>query len=423
VPDENISPTNHMTAASLLLAYSTAASLFVTPPNFSDSTAKAARDSMNLTGVSARRAVDDTTRRPKPLVRRTGAGTIIGGYVDLEYHNLIDQHRSVFDQHRLVPFISAQISNKLHFSTEIEFEHAARLENSGGEAEGAGEVSVEFAHLDYTLHPNFTVRAGVILEPLGYFNTNHDSPLNELTTRPLMNRYIIPSVLREPGVGVTGAFPISSSAYITYDAYVVNGFTSGILSEEGIRVGEGGGLSEEDNNFAKSFVGRLGIAPFSGLEVGVSAHTGKYAAQEGDFTGDERLTITALDAEYRIGDLALIGQYASLKADLPTVGEFAGMANGQNGYYAEADYSFGFRPASEGIEESFWTAVARWERVDLAAGRGGDLLERMTLGLNWRPLSKTVFKLSYEWGWTTAPGLTERGVQDRAVRASVASYF
>src|SRR5258708_6022436 len=86
------------------------------------------------------RAAGDTGSRPlasargiygKPFVRRFGSGTAVGGYASTEfrseYVNELHARRSVFDAHRVVPFIFSDITDRLHFGTEIEFAHATRL--------------------------------------------------------------------------------------------------------------------------------------------------------------------------------------------------------------------------------------------------------------------------------------------------------
>ena len=86
----------------------------------------------------------DSTRRAipsslgiygKPFVRRFGSGTSVGGYVDLEFANNFTTKARSFDQHRLVPFLYSEITDRLHFGTEIEFEHREQNENENSETE------------------------------------------------------------------------------------------------------------------------------------------------------------------------------------------------------------------------------------------------------------------------------------------------
>jgi len=125
---------------------------------------------------------------------------IVGGYFDIQYrahrnsvmetgdYNDIRGGQGVsngFDQQRLVPFIYADITDHVKFASEIEIEHGIRETNDI-------EVSAEFAFVDYLIHESVNLRGGIILLPIGKFNLLHDSPLNDLTDRPLVSTLIIP---------------------------------------------------------------------------------------------------------------------------------------------------------------------------------------------------------------------------------------
>ncbi|MGH7663416.1 MAG: hypothetical protein ACRENI_03845 [Gemmatimonadaceae bacterium] len=353
----------------------------------------------------------------KPFVRR-GGGAAIGGYFDTEYINNIDRRTSEFDQHRLIPFIFAEITDRLHFGTEIEFEH-------GGNVDEGGEVKVEFATFDYAISDALNIRGGIILAPLGRFNLVHDSPVNDLTDRPLVTREILPTTLSEAGLGIFGTVYPSAQTLLSYELYVVNGFDDEILAPGGggggVRVRSGRGQLGGDNNDAKSLVGRLAFSPFLGLELAASAHTGRYAPQGvAGFDGDERLTILAADATFQRGALELLGEYGRVAVDLPP--GTVGVADSQDGYYVQGNYHFGYGllPPST---SSVFTGVVRWDQVDFARGDDGDLNQRLTVGLNWRPVEEAVFKTGFQWNWATPPGTTSRGDADRRFLASMATYF
>ncbi|MDQ3809224.1 MAG: hypothetical protein M3336_02935, partial [Chloroflexota bacterium] len=329
----------------------------------------------------------------------------------------------------LIPFLFAEITDKLHFGTEIEFEHGANIEVEDGEAEGFGEINIEFATLDYSLSEALNLRGGIILTPLGRFNLVHDSPVNDLTDRPLVDQGIIPTTLSEAGFGLFGTIYPTGRSLVSYELYLVNGFTDGVLTESSVRVRDGRGLRGEDNNFAKSVVGRLAFSPFLGLELGASAHTGKYGSRGSDedggdttVAGDGRLTIWALDATWQRGRFELLGEYGHVNIDLPDVLRDAGVADAQDGYYVQANYHFGhgwIPPTASSV----FTGVVRWDRVDFSRGAPGDVLERLSLGLNWRPVEDAVLKSDFQWNWPTAPGSTRRGAPERRVLVSLATYF
>jgi hypothetical protein len=156
--------------------------------------------------------------------------------------------------------------------------------------------------------------------------------------------------------------------------------------------------------------------------VGTSAHTGKYASRSDIFTGDERLTIWALDATFQRGPVELLGEYGRVDADVPGAFAATGIVGTQDGYYVQGNYHFlhGLVPPKA---TSVFTGVVRWDRVDFSRGVPGDLIERLTLGLNWRPVEEAVIKSDFQWNWATPLGTTDRGAADKRLLLSLATYF
>ena len=134
----------------------------------------------------------------KPFVAAPKA--IVGGYMDIQYRsqrkasieNGFGGTTNGFDQQRFVPFIYADITEHVKMASELEIEHGIR-ETSDNEL----EFGLEFAHIDYLVNEPFNLRAGILLLPIGKFNLLHDSPLNDLTDRPLVSQFIIPSTVSE----------------------------------------------------------------------------------------------------------------------------------------------------------------------------------------------------------------------------------
>ncbi len=111
-------------------------------------------------------------------------------YFDFEYRDEQGKNRT-FRFHRFVPLLEARVSDRVSFQTEVEIEDGS-------------DLAIEFAHLDYLLTDSISLRTGVILLPQGRLNLVHDSPIQEFTDRPLVNRLVIPSTLRDTGIGVHG---------------------------------------------------------------------------------------------------------------------------------------------------------------------------------------------------------------------------
>ncbi len=331
----------------------------------------------------------------KPFLGRMGATTYLGGYMDFEFGVPQDENDH-FEQERLIPFIYSEVSEQVRFATEIEFE-----EGGPDSPQGGGEVSVEFATMDFLMKDWANLRGGLVLSPLGKLNLVHDSPIQDLTDRPIVDRLIIPTTLTEAGIGFFGRIepPSEESVWeVNYELYAVNGFevleddgTVHVDREEGLR--DARGSASEDVNNSPAAVGRLAWSPLLGLEFAGSFHVGLY-----DEDGENLLGIYALDAAWQSGPFELLfeGAYADFERD--DFAEASGVPEDFIGFYMQANYHWMpeclrscwpavFRP------DSTFTSVVRWDQVDL----DGNRTERVTLGLNFRHTEQTVFKLDYQF--------------------------
>lgn len=365
----------------------------------------------------------------KPFLARFGRGVYLGGYIDLEFIGTEDNNNDTFDQHRLVPFIYADVTRNVKVAMEIEIEHG-----------NGTELGVEFAHMDYWMHDLINFRAGIILDPLGKFNLVHDAPFQDLTLRPLVDEAVIPAVLREPGVGFFGSLDLDPWE-IEYEVYLVNGFKG--LSKAGATViNRTAGLRSarphttalgtsayRDFNDDKAVVGRLSVSPFLGLEAGISAHSGKY-----DERGDNRLTIWAVDATLNLGGVArafgapsefltrfeVVGEHTRALIGRDARAKAAGVPDDFDGSFVETRFHFmpefirAILPGA--VEESTFTLIHRYDTVDL----DGFEREAHTVGFNFRPIEDTVFK--FEVQFREEHGL-QPDLQNDAYVFSVATYF
>jgi hypothetical protein len=325
----------------------------------------------------------------KPFIEQGGKGTLLGGYID---HELFwNKKKKTFDQHRFIPFIYSEVSDRIHVLAELEFEHGGLVKGTG---DSDGEIKIEFAVLDIEFSKALTYRAGVVLVPLGSFNLNHDSPLNDLTNRPLVAREIVPTTLSESGMGFYGEWYPSDATVLNYEVYVVNGFKEAAATS----LRSGRGSLKADNNEEKSLTGRLGYSPFLGLQLGGSFHVGAY-----DDAGEQSLGIYAIDANYNRGPLDLRGEYAQASIDGVD-------ADSRSGYYAQAGYHF-LPGAVRAFPNSIFTASFRYDYIDLDTRDE----TRLSFGLNWRPEEATVIKVDYE--------IYDTDEDSSGIIFSVASYF
>jgi hypothetical protein len=392
----------------------------------------------------------------KPFVSSPKA--IVGGYFDIQYRS----HRkgvlegygngttNGFDQQRFVPFIYADITEHVKFASELEIEHGIRASDSN-------EISLEFAHMDYLVNEPINIRAGIVLIPIGKFNLLHDSPLNDLTDRPLVSQFVIPSTLSETGAGFYGTLYPGRTGKLDYEIYVSTG-PCGYESDGTPRVNEETGTKDSrqrkcasadglDINNGKAVSGRMAFSPMLGVEVAGSGYYGNESP-----SSYNPLSITAIDWTLQRGPFEIIGEAAwayAMGNSRAITGNTIGLAPGtlltgvntfnpmaappqrMQGFYIQGNYHFmpafltKFSPKRFG-EGSTFTAVIRFDLVNLNMDNRGENqgeLEQISFGLNYRPVEDAVFKVSYQYMPKAFNPNTEQRIHDGALVISAATYF
>ena len=396
----------------------------------------------------------------KPFVAAPKA--IVGGYMDIQYRaqrqssidNGFGGATNGFDQQRFVPFIYADITEHVKMASELEIEHGIR-ETSQNEL----EFGLEFAHIDYLVKEPFNLRAGILLLPIGKFNLLHDSPLNDLTDRPLVSQFIIPTTVSETGAGFYGTIYPGRTDKVDYEFYVTTGpcgyvqtgkpLVNETMGTRGARQRKCGTADGLDINNGKAVVGRLAYSPILGVEVAGSGYYGN-SSPNGNYNP---LSIMAIDWTLQRGPFELIGEAAWAYArgnSRAITGNTIGFAPGSlltgidpannslgippqrmNGFYIQGNYHFmpafltKLSPQRFG-EGSTFTAVIRYDRVntnqDNTAGGFGDM-EQISFGLNYRPVEDAVFKISYQYEPMAFNPNTSQRIHDSALVISAATYF
>lgn len=380
----------------------------------------------------------------KPFL--TAPKAIVGGYAEVQFNalsgpNLDNPNRNSFNQVRMIPFIYADITDRVKFATEIEFERGGPQNNQGD-----GEVKLEFAQLDYLVNEAINIRAGMILVPIGKFNLLHDTPLNDLVDRPIVSRLIIPSTWSETGAGFYGTLYPTLMSKVDYELYVINGLQGGAKSPGVDNVTDTGGLravrgsAARDPNDNKSVVGRIAFSPMLGIEVAGSGHYGLWnnIGAGGVNNASDYIGIYALDWTLQRGPFEVIGEAAWSRITRTAGSVVATGPAGMQGYYIQGNYHF--MPeflkklaSSHFTDASTFTATVRWEQVDtdtddrtrtLTGGNAREL-ERLTLGLNFRPIEDTVFKFNWQFNSQTGTPVvnTTPGLHGNGFLFSAATYF
>jgi hypothetical protein len=331
-------------------------------------------------------------------VRRPGGGVTLGGYFSTRFVSAQAEGNPTFVDARVVPQIHADVTPNIAFNSEIEFEDGGITDEHGG------EISIEYAELSFRASDAFTFKAGDLLVPFGWFNQNHDDPLNELSSRPDVARLIVPSAFDVPGIGARGSLDLSEDAAFTYDVVLTNGFKDDVSPDEGLRTARG--LSSEDDNHDKTVFGRFGFVPSVGfldaLNVGASGAFGKIGEQS------DRLRGYGFDASAKSGPWEFRGEFDAFGIDRSGEGPpidargDLGPTRGLHGWYAQVVYRFTdpwVRSLPFAEKDASLALVLRRDAADLNDRVHGasprDDERAWTFGCTYHPTVKTAVKLEY----------------------------
>lgn len=335
-------------------------------------------------------------------VYRTESGLSFGGYGEFIYQNIAGttdaggrvSTRDSADALRAVLYSGYKFSDRVLLNSEIEFEH--------GSTGAGGEVSVEFAYLDFLMRENLGARAGLLLVPMGFINEQHEPTAYLGARRPLVERVIIPATWREMGAGVFG-----ENGPISWRAYVTTGMNAARFTSGGIRSGRGNGAQSLAEDFA--LTGRVDYQPIVGTTVGGSFYSGSsgQGALVDNSPLEARLTMFDVHAESRFRGLQLRGLFTRGTLDdaarvnkLNNLSGAASVGESFGGWYAEAGYDLA---ALGRFGDRAITPFVRFEKFntqrDVPAGFAlNRALDQSitTLGIQWKPISQTVIKADYQ---------------------------
>ncbi|HTD24404.1 MAG TPA: hypothetical protein VK738_17230 [Terriglobales bacterium] len=369
----------------------------------------------------------------------SGAGNLlrtdritIGGYGDFQFRESSISERAdgggtpTFQNTRFVLGVAAVLAERQNivFNSEIEYEFGSR------------EIDLEQAFVEWKVRPEFAFRGGIFVPALGRFNVYHDSNLNLLTIRPLINQFIVPTAYRDAGMGVRGRITLPHKMKLSYEADVLNGMQG--LNADGTptpfsrllgqsSAAEPGRIAFQSTNRTKAVASRIGISPISGLEFGGSVYNGKFS-QLGD--PSQSATIVFLDGSYHHGPLAINGEYAHSNivgggiprrspappvvdpndpATVNALAQFVAQRSpGQDGFYVEGAYQFSprFLTKKFGFDEGSYIApVFRYEVVRLDRTIPNFYLNRSrtSIGFNVAPTASVIFKMNYLFNHSFGP--------------------
>lgn len=329
----------------------------------------------------------------------------IGGYLEANTIHSIDDEGDTdglsFQARRLTLFVAASISQRIKFMTEIEFE------------DGGNEVEIEFASMDVAFHSLLNFRGGIVMNPIGAFNENHDGPKWEFVERPNVATEMLVATLANAGFGLHGK-TYHKDWIFGYEAYLTNGFNSRIISNGQDKTFLPAG-KENPNRFMENdsgkamFTGKLAIKNRHIGEIGLSYMGGTYNKHIDDGEDIEEkanLNVYAVDVHTHIPKWGteIIGEMAWVNVQIPrTYTQQYGRK--QHGFFVDVVQPI-YRNKIFDWDKATINIAARLDYVDWNVGKFnetntkiGDEVLAITPAISFRPTPRTVFRINYRYEW------------------------
>ena len=339
----------------------------------------------------------------RPFVQVGKLPVALGGYAEANYQYLGEDGVSEghqFQMRRVTLFVSSSIAKRLKFLTEIEFE------------DGTKEINIEFASVDFEFSPMFNFRGGIVMNPIGAFNQNHDGPKWEFVDRPISATQMLPATFSNVGFGFYGK-KFSNNWAFAYEAYLTNSFNDRIIENSENRTflpstKEDPERFEESFNGSMLFTGKVALRNSKIGELGLSYMSGAYNKfkEDGIDLDEKRLVhVFAVDFNTVIPLGTFInGEWAWVNVDIPeSYTEQFGRK--QHGGFVDIVQPIVKRPWF-GFEQSVLNAAVRVEYVDWNVGKfrstGGNISDHVfsiVPAISWRPTPQTVFRVNYRYNW------------------------
>lgn len=340
----------------------------------------------------------------RPFLQFGKIPVAIGGY--LETHGELAGTDGVnegfsFSIPRLTLFLSSAPHRRVRFLTELEFE------------DGTKEINIEFASLDFEFHPLLNFRGGVVMNPIGAFNQNHDGPRWDFVNRPTASTQMLPATWSNVGAGLFGK-TYRRRWVFAYEAYLTNGFDDQIIANSENRTSLAAtklnqDRFEESPNGVPLFTGKIAVRNRKIGEIGLSHMGGVFNKfQEDGLILDRRrrVDVWAIDWNSTLPgvETVLTGEWAWVAVDVPaTYSQQFGSR--QRGGFLDLVQPLLRRPFLD-FQKSVFQIGLRLEYIDWNSGRFrennqkiGDELWAFTTSFAWRPTAQTVLRLNYRLAW------------------------
>jgi hypothetical protein len=326
----------------------------------------------------------------------------IGGYIEANTHYSGTDGVSKgfsFQMRRMTLFVSSSVAKKIKFLSELEFE------------EGTKEINLEYCALDMEFHPLLNLRGGILMNPIGAFNQNHDGPRWDFIDRPLCATGIIPSTLSNVGMGINGKY-FAHHLIVGYEFYLTNGFNDKVIDNKEGRTSLHAGKENpdkfaENNSGSPLYTGKIAFRNRKIGELGISYMTGIYNKWQADgliIDNKRNASVFALDYSTSLlkNKLSITGEYANVRVDVPaTFTQQYG--NQQWGIYTDVIYTL-LNQKIMGWEKAKLNVGIRAEYTDYNVGTFketntpiGDDAWAMVPTLAFRPSGSTVIRFNFRF--------------------------
>jgi hypothetical protein len=340
----------------------------------------------------------------RPFLQSGKFPVALGGYAEANYQyfqkdGISEGHQ--FQMRRLTLFVSSSISKRIKFLSEIEFE------------DGTKEINIEFGSVDFEFAPLFNLRGGIVMNPIGAFNQNHDGPKWEFIDRPVSATQMLPATWSNIGFGLFGKKYTKDWVY-AYEAYLTNGFDDQIIDNAESKTFLPASKAnknrfEESANGSPLFTGKVAIRNRRIGELGLSYMGGIYNKYQADgllLDKKRRVDVFAIDFNTSLPNINTFinAEWAWVKVDVPeTYTEQFGRK--QQGGFIDIVQPI-FKQALFGFEQSVIHAALRIEYVDWNKGKFKstgdnirDELFSLVPAISWRPTAQTVIRFNYRYNW------------------------
>jgi hypothetical protein len=342
----------------------------------------------------------------RPFLTVSKMPVALGGYLEANTFYASEDGVSEgfsFQARRLTMFMSASITKRIKFLSEMEFE------------DGTKEIGIEFAAMDVSFHPLLNFRGGIIMNPIGAFNQNHDGPKWEFVERPDVAVNMLPATWSNAGFGFYGK-TYKRNWVLGYEAYLSNGFDNNIIDNEENKTflpaaKENEDRFEESNSGKALLSGKIAIKNRKIGEVGFSYMGGIYNKFEVDgVTLDQqrRLDVFAVDLNTTIKKTGtyIVGEAVWVMVDVPST-YTQQYGNKQQGAFVDIVQPVLKRKMFD-WDNAVLNLSVRLDYVDWNVGKFnetntdiGDDLWAITPAISFRPSAQTVFRLNYRYQWQT----------------------